>query len=258
MALKLRVTAKQEIPAEHLALYHERDGAWFLNVEDAVEKAKLDEFRENNISLRRERDELLTKFDGIDPAAVRELAVTKEKLEHDLAEQARSADAVVDERLRAARGQLDQQIATLTSERDTLHARLATIQIDQGILAVATRRGLRATAIPDITARARASIALVNGVPAVLGADGKAPRPGKDGASPMTLEEWLDTQVSEAPHLFEPHAGGGAAGNTSGGGGWSHGTVRNPFKKESWNLTEQVRLQKTDPAAAARLKAVAG
>jgi hypothetical protein len=33
--------------------------------------------------------------------------------------------------------------------------------------------------------------------------------------------------------------------------------VKNPFRKESWNLTEQMKLQKSDPGMAARLKAAA-
>jgi hypothetical protein len=33
--------------------------------------------------------------------------------------------------------------------------------------------------------------------------------------------------------------------------------VKNPFRKETWNLTEQMKLQKSDPALAARLKAAA-
>jgi hypothetical protein len=68
------------------------------------------------------------------------------------------------------------------------------------------------------------------------------------------LEEWIEAQVSEAPHLFESNAGGGAAGNGSGGVGGNR-SVRNPFRKETWNLTEQFRLQKTDSQLAARLKA---
>ena len=80
-------------------------------------------------------------------------------------------------------------------------------------------------------------------------------RVGKDGVAALTLEEWIEAQVSEAPHLFEGNAGGGAAGNGSGGAGNRSG--RNPFRKETWNLTEQFKLQKTDPALAARLKAAA-
>ena len=72
----------------------------------------------------------------------------------------------------------------------------------------------------------------------------------------MTLDEWVDQQVADAPHLFETNSGGGAASNSSGGAG-NNRSVKNPFRKETWNLTEQMKLQKTDPQLAARLKAAA-
>ena len=110
-------------------------------------------------------------------------------------------------------------LSAVTSERDALNARLTSIQIDQAVVTEATKRGLRPTAIPDITARARSTFKLVNGVPQAFEADGQTVRFGKDGVTPMTLEEWVDAQVSDAPHLFESNAGGGAAGNGSGGVG---------------------------------------
>ena len=61
---------------------------------------------------------------------------------------------------------------------------------------------------------------------------------GKDGVTPLSLAEWIDLQVSDAPHLFESNASGG------------NRSVKNPFRKESWNLTEQMRLQKSDPSLA--------
>jgi hypothetical protein len=124
---------------------------------------------------------------------------------------------------------------------------------------VATKKGLRPTAIPDITARARSVFRLVNGAPTAFEPDGKTVRVGKDGITPMNLEEWVDAQVSDAPHLFESNAGGGAAGDASGGGGATRATrsVKNPFRKETWNLTEQMKLMKSDPQVAARLKAAA-
>jgi hypothetical protein len=96
---------------------------------------------------------------------------------------------------------------------------------------------------------------LVNGVPQAFDGDGQTARMGKDGVSPMTLAEWVDALVSDAPHLFEANAGGGAAGSGSGGAG--NRSVKNPFRKESFNLTEQMKIQKSDPQLAARLKAAA-
>ncbi len=53
----------------------------------------------------------------------------------------------------------------------------------------------------DFLGRARNVFKLVNGVPTALDAEGKSVRYGKDGVTPMTLEEWTDAQVQEAPHL---------------------------------------------------------
>jgi len=155
--------------------------------------------------------------------------------------------------VKTAKSAFEKQLAAVTGERDTLTGRLTAIQIDQAVVTEATKRGLRATALPDITARARQSFKLVNGVPQAFEADGQTARMGKDG--PMTLAEWVDALVSDAPHLFEANAGGGAAGSGSGGAG--NRSVKNPFRKETWNLTEQMKLQKTDPQLAARLKASA-
>jgi len=164
---------------------------------------------------------------------------------------------VMDSRLKAAKVENEKLLTSMTGERDAFFAQLTAIQIDQGVITAATKRGLRSTAIPDITSRARLVFKLVNGAPQAFEPDGKTVRPGKDGTSPMTLEEWVDAQVSEAPHLFESNAGGGAASNGAGGAAGINRSVKNPFRKDTWNLTEQMKLQKTDPGLAARLKAAA-
>jgi len=248
MALKYKYATKQEIPAEHQSLYVERDGAWLLDADGVVSQTKLDEFRQNNITLTNQ----LKKFEGIDPDAVRQLAEDKRKLEEAQQIKAGDVDKVVAARLKA---ELDKVHAPVVAERDALTARLTAIQIDQAVVTEATKRGLRPTALTDITARARQTFKLVNGVPQAFEADGQTARTGKDGVSPMTLAEWVDALVSDAPHLFEANAGSGAAG--SGPGGVGNRSVKNPFRKETFNFTEQMKLQKTDPALAARLKAAA-
>ena len=253
MALKFKLKSKDEIPAGLETHYVERDGAWFLDADGVADKAKLDEFRSTNVALLKERDELKTRFEGIDPDEVRKLAQEKKALEEQQRLKAGEFDKVLEARLKTAKAEWDKQFSAISAERDALNARLTSIQIDQAVVTEATKRGLRATALPDITARARTTFKLVNGVPQAFEADGQTVRAGKDGVTPMTLAEWVDTQVSDAPHLFESNAGGGAAGNGSGGVG--NRSVKNPFRKETWNLTEQMRLQKTDPQLAARLKA---
>ena len=254
MALKFKFKTREEIPAEQQPLYIERDGVWLLDVDGAVDKTKLDEFRNNNVALIKERDDLKKRFEGIDPEEVRRLAEEKQRLELQAkGHKPEELEKIIENRVKSLKSEWEKQITGLTTERDALNARLTTIQIDQGVTTVATKRGLRPTAIPDITSRARSVFRLVNGVPTAFEADGKTVRYGKDGITPMTLEEWIDTQVSEAPHLFESNSGGGAASNSA----RTQPSVKNPFKRETWNLTEQMKLQKTDPQLAARLKAAA-
>ena len=190
---------------------------------------------------------------------MRKLADDKRKLEEAQQVKGGEIEKVVEGRLKTAKTEWDKQFTAVSSERDSLNARLTAIQIDQGIITVATKKGLRPTAIPDITARARTVFRLVDGVPRAYEADGQTVRVGKDGITPMTLDEWVDSQVADAPHLFESNAGGGAAGDASSGGASARAnrSVRNPFRKETWNLTEQMKLQKSDPQLAARLKAAA-
>ena len=252
MPLKFKYATKQEIPAEQQAFYVERDGAWLLDADGVVSQAKLDEFRQNNITLTNQ----LKKFEGIDPDAVRQLAVEKQRLEDEQRLKDGKFQDVLDARLKTARAEWDKQHGVVVAERDVLTGRLTAIQIDQAVVTEATKRGLRPTAIPDITSRARQTFKLVNGVPQAFDSDGQTARMGKDG--PMTLAEWVDALVSDAPHLFEANAGSGAAGSGGGAAGSASARAsRNPYRKETFNLTEQMKLQKSDPQLAARLKAAA-
>jgi len=211
-------------------------------------KAKIEEMRATNIAVLKERDELKRRFEGIDPDQVRQLAAEKARLEEEQRLKEGKFSEVLAEKLKAA-------VSPVAAERDQAQARLAELLIDQAVVAEATQRGLRPTALPDLTARARAAFKLVGGVPQIF--DGEKVRPGKDGYAPMSLAEWVEALGSDAPHLFEANAGSGAAGSSSGGAAVGNRSGKNPFCKETWNLTEQMKLEKTDPQLAARLKAAA-
>ncbi len=255
MPLKFKYQKKEEIPAEHLPFYAERDGAWQLDGDGVADKTKLDEFRANNVALLKQLDEQKKRFEGIDPDAVRTLAEEKRKLEEAQQLKAGEFDKVLETRVRAVKGDLEGKLTTANAERDALNARLVAIQIDQGVVAVASKRGLRTTAIPDITSRARNVFSLVNGVPTAFENDGQTVRVGKDGIAPLTLDEWVSVQAVEAPHLFESNAGGGAAGNP---GGVGSAVVKNPWKAGSINVTEQMKMLRNDPQRAEAMKQSVG
>jgi hypothetical protein len=182
-----------------------------LDVDGAVEKSKLDEFRNTNVSLLKERDDLKQRFDGIDPEQARAALAERQRDEEDRllkggaaprpgplpkaereksdqkkAQERERLEKVIEGRINSVRGELEKQNAALTTERDALTSRLTNIQIDQGVTTVATKRGLRPTAIPDITSRARMVFRLVNGTPTAFELDGKSVRYGRDGFPPDT------------------------------------------------------------------------
>jgi hypothetical protein len=250
MALKYKYQNQAEIPADVAAHYIEREGAWVQDCDGGVDKTKLDEIRQTNINLTRQLDEQKRRFDGIDPDAVREAMEAKRRIDEGEFRKNGDFEAALQSRV--------SPIEKRAKEAEALAARtnalLLELQIDPGAVAAATKRGLAPTAIADLTARARSAFRLVNGAPVAVEADGQTPRLGKDGVSSMSFDEWADTLAAEAPHLFERNSGGGAAGSGSSGAG---NGFKNPWRKESWNLTEQMKLIRSDPKQAEQLKASA-
>src|SRR6516162_1468251 len=140
MPLKFKYPTKQEIPAEHAALYVERDGAFVLDAEGVVDKAKADEMRNHNIELRRQIESHATRFEGIDPDEHRRLVEEKRKLELQAqGHKPEEIDKLVTDRLKTLKADWDKQFSAVTAERDSLTTRLTAIQIDQGVITAATK-----------------------------------------------------------------------------------------------------------------------
>ena len=74
----------------------------------------------------------------------------------------------------------------------------------------------------------------------------------KDG-NPIGVDDLLKPMKESSPHLFKAEKGGY---NPTAGGGPSGAT--NPWMKDSYNLTEQGRIYRQDPAQARELAAAAG
>jgi hypothetical protein len=81
-------------------LYVERDGAFVLDVEGAVDKARVDEFRANNIALTNQLAEQRKRFEAIE----------------------------------------SEQVKSIAAQRDSLNAKLTAIQVDQGCSRLRRRR----------------------------------------------------------------------------------------------------------------------
>jgi hypothetical protein len=247
MALKFKYLKREEIPTELVAHYAERDGAWQLDCEPLQaatmeEKRKLEEFRQTNITLSKQLEDQKRRFEGIDPDAMREAVEAKRKLDEGELLKKGDIDAVLQPRL-----------APILKRATDAEERLSELLVNQGAITAATKRGLRATAVPDLTLRARGAFKVVNGNAVAVASDG-TPKAGKDGVTPMSFDEWAENLVVEAPHLFESNSGGGAAG-----GVLAHGHQgKNPWRKDSWNVTEQMKLLRAEPKQAECLRLAAG
>lgn len=253
MALKFVHASKDEIPAEHVALYVEKDGKWILDVDGAVPVARLDEFRDTNRGLMKERDELKKRFEGIDPDEAKRLMTIKDDLEKGRNKDGKTVEQLVDERTAKMKTDLEKRATEAEAALAIREADLAKLKINDAVLAAAVKKGLKPTAADDVAMRAQQTFKLKDGRPVAFEGDKEAY--GKTG-DPLTIDEYVDGLITKAPHLFEASSGGGAGG--SGNGNPPTGQGVNYWKKEHWNMSKQGELVKKDPKQAAALARAAG
>ena len=261
MPLRYKYDKKHEaeISKEARPFYVDRDGFLFLDVEGAVDVDQLNEFRDNNRELMRligaktpdEAKTKLAKLKDVDPD---EFARIKEELKKFEEGKAPKLDELLATRTATMKADLEKKISEKETSNAALQKRLEKVLIDDALATAAASKGVLASAIEDVKRRGRDVFKLEGENVLAFGADGK-PRYGKNGKE-LSIEEWMDILATEAAHLFSPNKGGGASGGTgAGAGGYNK---PNPYSKgANWNLTEQTRLEKENPALASRLELIA-
>lgn len=213
-------------------------------------KAKRDELLEAQRKLK----DQIKQFEGIDPERVRALEKTLAENEEARLIADGKIDELISKRISREQATWQSQLEQKDSELQQVRQQVEALQgatIQSGIAAAAQRAGLAPTAIEDAQLIARHSGWQVeDGVPVLRDSNGEVVR-GKSG--PITFDEWLESQREIRPHWFPAPKGGQASGNRSGGS-----RPANPWKKDSFNLTEQGIILRSDPQLAERLKAEAG
>ncbi len=122
--------------------------------------------------------------------------------------------------------------------------RQAGFRLESEVRKAAAARGADRAEIEKVVERARAEFVFVNGEARAMGPDGKSALRREDGGL-VTVEEWVAGAVpvsARAVGTLGPSPVAVAA------------VKKNPFKRESWNLTEQMLLQRRDPELAERLR----
>ncbi|MEG1232201.1 MAG: hypothetical protein RSE18_00070 [Acinetobacter sp.] len=204
---KFIIDSLDQVAEGHRQFYvkNEETGKYQLQVEGAVPRAKVDEFRNNNITLTNEVAGLKTQlasFKGIDPAKWNEYKTKAEAFKGD-----QDIDEIVTQRLEAATAQHRETVQKLTNDLNSTTADYHNTLIGNEVRTAAMKAGARADALEDIVRRATGTFSVVNGK-AVIQKEGQVVY-GSDGVSPMSSFEWAKNLAKDAPYFFNENQGGG-------------------------------------------------
>lgn len=241
----LKFASKDEVPEDLRDYAKEDNGKWVVSV---APKAKLTEFRDNNISLAQERDRLKAANEvfaklGDDPEKLaREMAELRETAQLVKDGKLKGSDAVeaaVAERVKAAKEAFDAQRVDLATKLSASEARAKEIDgkyrrsiVDREITnaVLAEDSGINPAALPDVLARAYSTYQVTD-EGKLVAKNGDTVVYGQDGVTPMKPKEWLGKVLENSPYLGKQSAGGGANGGD--GKGAKHGMSDAEFDKLS-------------------------
>ena len=126
---------------------------------------------------------------------------------------------------------------TVTQQMQAYRDQQAQLRLDAEVRSAALRRGAAEEKAAELVTRARQVFLVEDGHARPVKPDGKTPWRRPDGWL-ITVEDWVAASLSTEDMAVS-------------------GTLlpqKNPFKRETWNLTEQMRLQKQNPQVAAQLR----
>lgn len=225
-ALK-EILTKEEYEGLNEALqeHYQADGESYILTTDKGTKAKLDEFRKNNIDLKKALEDAkaeAVKYKDLDPEKAREALKKVQELQDKQTLDEKGIDELLAQRTERMRADHDAQTKALNEalakEKDAsakANKQLERILIDNQATVAAGKVGTLAKgALDDLLSRARNEWHLQDGKPVCLNAAGE-PRYGKNAQAPMSFDEWAEEQIEKAPHLFANTTGGDAGGSES-------------------------------------------
>lgn len=191
MMLKYELT---EQPDEAIAPFYEQVGdVYRLKVEgvapatEVVElKNKLDEFRNGNITLKKQLEQLTkTNLQGVKPDEV-------------------NVEQIVHQQVEEMRTNYETQLSALSESKTKLEADLERVLLSDSVKEAALRYGVHESALPDVLNRAKNTFTVKDGV--AVPRDKKLDKDGKQ----YTIDSWLRSLSESASHLFAQSRGSGS------------------------------------------------
>lgn len=248
MALKLKIAKLEDIEEQFRPLYKMAgDGNYYLDTEENEDhKNKLKEFRDNNIKLLKEKEELENKLKDIgDPEEINKMKKRIQSIDDKQMIEAGKLDELVNQKVERMKADFESQLNAMKTalenkdkELHTQNSRLSEVLIDSEITKAVTAMGsVRKDAMQDVISRGKRVWSLEDGKP--VPKEGDKILYGKDGKSILTFDEWAEILFQTAPFLFDPSTGSGA-----GGGGRDAMANRTQTEREALaKLPPQERLR---------------
>ena len=256
MALKAVLTSQEEVNALPEAMrdhYTEQDGQWVLSLEGPTRReaelgTKVNEFRDTNIALSRERDEATRAAEtkqqlaAVDLDEFQRLKDAQATLDKKGVKTPADIDQLVQQAVASAVKPMQDQLQTAAEREQAAHARLAQESFTRLVTEQASRAGVRPEALPDVIGRAgQHGFVMQAGQAVVLGEHGvpkaSTERPGES----FSLGEWLmGLKRDGGAHLFKPSVGSGDQGQPGTPGPMSRGVLRDPSAVEFGRNLEQI------------------
>jgi len=216
MGLKYKIAKLEDVPENVRSLYKAEGDGFVLDAEGVVPKERLDEFRTNNINLTQQ----LEKLKGVDPVKYAELIALDNKVKEGELIKKGDLEGVVNLRVEAMRTDLTSKLSTAEANAAKMASQLSKVMVDDQVKTYAIKTGVRDTAVDDVVLRARGIYVMDPAVGAPVPKNDKGEVIfGKDGKTPMPMEEWMVGLKTTAPHLFAQSSGGGAGGGGRPGAG---------------------------------------
>lgn len=163
--------------------------------------------------------EKLKQFEGIDPDAVKAILQRFSDDEEAKLISAGKIDEVLSKRTERYRNEFDKKLKAEQEKADSAQKKAekySSIVLSNKMTSAALKAGALPEALEDISLRAKGMFVLSDDGEAVaVGQDGE-PLLGKDGKTPLTPQEWVESLKDNAPHLFPKAEGTGGGGHKSG------------------------------------------
>ena len=203
--------SKDDIPEALLEYYEEREGKFFLKIEENTGlKNALDSEKKKNKELR----EKLQNFDGIDVEQIKAIMSKAQTDEEKQKIASGDIDAVINSRLEKHRKEFEAKLTAETAVKRGLMSRALQAELRSAAL----KAGVLSPAVDDAVLRGMSVFSVDNDGSIVSLKDGERVI-GKDGKTAYSINEWLDEIKPNVPHWFgNNNQGGAASGNKSTGG----------------------------------------